>query len=278
MKNILLNQGQAGDLCINTVAAQIFKSKWPDEILVMSINKKWVDLAPLFYNHPYIDGIHVWEGYDNWPSEKDKDFIRNNFEKVRVASPMMPHTSNGWWKKFHQTTECVIMNGIKNESEMKDYSNGFSCYLEKWFDVEYYHKWVAFAPFAGWYNQNNDKMLTVEKANEIVGQILKLGYCVFQIGGPNEPQLNGTIRVNQSYFESVKMVLGCEALVHTDTGMGWYASAYSHPQLGLYSHAYYGEDRVRAIQPINRNGKFLSARNVGEIDVEMVVDSLKGVL
>ncbi len=272
MKIIHFNQGQAGDLCINTVAARQYKECNPEDTIIMSVNKKYIDLLPLFYNHPHIDGFHVWDGYDI-ATTKDTEWLARNGKNIVLKTPMPQHTQNEWWKYYHQGHECCLMNGVNIL-----HSQDFSCYLEKWFNVPKYNNTIAFAPFAGWYNQNNDKKLTQQKAQEIVNLLTKEGYSIIQIGGHNEPILANAIKYNTSYFDSMKNILGCELLITTDTWCSWYSSAYKFPTLGLYSNSYYTVSFIKNIQPINPNAIYLDANNVNNIPNELIIDKIKAMI
>jgi hypothetical protein len=276
MKTIKFNQGQVGDLCINTVAARLFKLQHPDETLIMSVNKKYADLIPLFYNHPHIDGFKIWDGYDDF-SKKDIDWIIANQDKYTIYPTMPQHTSNDWWMFNHQAKECCLMNGLL---DTKLLNNDYSCYLEKWFDLSpflFKRRNIAFAPFAGWYNKNNDKKLTIEKAQSLATDISKLGFAVLQIGGKDEPKLNDTWKVETSYVDSLKNILASELLVTTDTWAAWYSSAYKHKTIGLYSNNYYtknGINHISSIQPINENAIYLDSYNVNDIPNELILDKI----
>lgn len=264
------NAGQFGDLVLNTVAARSLKETRDDVFLSLGIAKKYAALAPLFFNHKYIDGIHVWEGYDDWPTPNDKEII-NDFDIVFNAMPPHYQNDNNWFTKRHQAAETCLMNGLPVPEDL-------SCNLEVWFDIQTYEKTIAFAPFAGWYNPNNDKKLTTEIAQKLVDAINKLGYSVLQLGGQNEPCLKNVYRPNSSIFDAVRAMLGCKLLIHTDTFMGWAASAYKFPQLGLYSNKYYirnGENYIKNIQPVNPNAQYLDADNANNLNLDLIVERIK---
>jgi ADP-heptose:LPS heptosyltransferase len=267
---ILGNQGQFGDLCINTVAFKKIKELNPESFLVMSINKKYTEISPIFLNNPFIDSLIVWDQYDGWPNEKDLLLIKN-YKNTTLYHPMPPHTNNAWFLNSHQTEEAAFMNGYSGNR----FPNGEQCILTKWFDTDKNLNFVAFSPFAGFYSPNNKKMLSIENAQKIVNLIKSKGYNVIQLGGSNEPVLDGVIKENGSFFSSIKTALSCKFYIGTDTGMTWILSAYSHPSLGLYSYEYYTKDYVKNIQPINPNAIYLSEPNVNQITIEQIEESIK---
>jgi ADP-heptose:LPS heptosyltransferase len=270
-KAIGFNLGQRGDLCMNSVVARQLKEQLQDVHLILGIEKKYADTAPLFFNHPHIDSIHIYEGYDDWPTQEDKKYLINQkFDLIFHGLPN--HTRDDWWKFFHQTEEVCLMNGLNKPKSTK-------CFLTKWFDTEKgFKNFIAFAPFAGFYNKkNNEKTLSFEKAQTIVNDIISLGYNVLQLGGPDEPQLKGAVKINVDYFSNIKNMLSCKALIHTDTGCGWIASAYGFPCVGLYSNQYYGKEFVKNIQPTNENSIYLDDICCNSIDNIKVIQALKNI-
>lgn len=272
MKIFIGNQGQFGDIVINTVLFRMIKILYPDSEVIANINKKYAEIVPILLNNKYIDAFRIWNGYDNWPNARDQNFISSLEDGYRIFHPMPRHSSNNWFIKYHQCQEVCVMNGF---SDMSYLTGDYSCYLNKWFDIDSSPQFIAFAPFGGWYNQNNDKKLSVSKAQKIVDNIVKCGYSVLQLGGQDEPKLNNVDKHDYSILDSVKAMLGCKLLLHTDTFLGWVASAYSHPQIGLYSNRYYTQKYIKNIQPINNNAIYLDEENVNKIEEEKIIESLK---
>ena len=262
MKAIGFNLGQRGDICMNTVVARQFKIQFPNYHLTLGIGHQYDDMAQLFNYHHSIDSVHIYETYDEWPSQKDLSYL--NGEEFDIVFHGLPkHTSEKWWQQYHQTEEACLMNGLKKPINKK-------CNLNKYFETGNLKKYIAFAPFAGFYNKNNTKTLTLENAEKIVDLASKLGYTVIQLGGNDEPKLKNSIFLNSDYFNSVKLMLSCEFLIHTDTGIGWIASSYNFPCIGLYSNCYYSGLYVKNIQPINDNAIYIDNYNVNDINLEEI--------
>jgi len=269
-KRILGNQGQFGDLCMNTVAFKKIKELYPNDFLIMSINKKYSEIAPIFFNNPYIDSLVIWDQYDNWPNEKDALTIKK-YKNSIINHPMSSHTIDRWYLRSHQTEECAFMNGYYGER----FPNGEQCILNKWFDVQKNDKLISFAPFAGFYNPNNRKKLSISNAQKIVDLIKANGYDIIQLGGKDEPHLEGAIKIDCSFFESIKIGLSSKFYIGTDTGMTWILSAYSKPTIGLYSYEFYGKEYVKNIQPVNPNSIYLSENNVNDITIDQIEEKFK---
>lgn len=267
MKILFGHHGQRGDLAINLPAIEHLHRK--GFVVDMPIHRQFADMAPLFLNLPYLNSVFITDDYEDFPSARDLTLLAVR-KYDEICDPMQPHRMDRWHDHMHQTS-CVLYDYANETLEEADQQIN----LVKWFDSLDQSGLIAFAPFAGNYAPGNPKALSEQRAHEIVCAINKAGYGVVQLGGPGEPRLYGTFQEKWSYFESVRVMLGCCALIHTDTGMGWVASGYKHPQLGLYSHQYYGEDKVHNIQPRNPNAQYLSAANVNEIDLDSIVNSLK---
>jgi len=249
---------------MSTVAARAFKEQHPNTSLTLGLGPEFADMAPLFARHPYYDDIHVYNSYQGWPNEMDRDYLhRSRYDIVFNGFP--PHREQDWWRYRHQNAEAAYMVGLPIPADI-------STVLTKWFSVrDDFKDAVALAAFAGFYNPGNDKRLDIETAQSIADYILSQGFRVLQLGGADEPVLRGTICLPTNYFDSVRNMLACRALIHTDTGMGHVAGAYKQRALGLYSSAYYGDQYLPAIQPINPNAIYLSALRVNDIPLKSCI-------
>lgn len=281
-KRILMGHNALrGDLCINLPAIQWLHRHDPDWIVDMPIHRPLADMAPLFFNLPYLNSTIITEAHDGFPSSRDLDLLRHRAYDL-VGNPMQPHADDRWHQRIHQT--AVVLEDYFQQPLPRDEQQ---IELVRWFDpittsTHFYSKgkMLAFAPFAGYAsNKTNDKMVSVARAQEIVNYVLSKGYGIVQLGGSDEPRLNGATQLEGvDYFYSVRVMLGCKALIHTDTGMGWVASGYKHPQLGLYGHRYYGVDHVDNIQPRNPNAMFLDAPTVADIPLDKITQAIDNLL
>ena len=270
MKVLFGHHGLRGDLAINIPAIEHAKKVTGLQI-DMPINKQFLDLLPIFMNQPSFHPV-ITDDYEKFPSELDKKWVEAK-KYNKIFNPMQPHVDD-WFNKRHQVS-AVLFDYFGQDLP----SDSLQINLHRWFDVEKENNCIAFAAFAGWsHEKQSDKQLTVENAQAIADAINQMGYSVVQIGGPDEPRLEGTAFFLGSYFEAVKVVLGCRLLLHTDTGMGWIASGYKHPQIGLYGARYYGAANVKNIQPVNPNGLYLDAATFNEISLDKIIQTLKTVL
>ena len=270
------NCQQFGDLFMGTVAARCLKAIEPDSHLTYVISADYAECAPLFIDHPHIDRVHILNRSRDGFNEVDLEWIKSQrFD--HVFNPMQDHDhSRPWWRERHQALEAVYMHYIPIGAQETG-----KIEMAKWFKVhKQYENCVAFAAFPGWVdgrgNMGSDKAFSWDRANAIVGIINDLGYRALQVGSSGEPNLNGdVVRLDTSYFESVRNILGCKLMVMGDSGLNWLLSGYDFPVLGMYSNKYYGADKIAHIQPVNPNGTYLDAPNVNDIPLEVIFAAIK---
>lgn len=267
-----------GDIAMSTVCARVLKTKIPDCHLTFIIGNDFKEIAPVFKNQLYIDEIYIThKNKDGFDEEDVKWIVEQKFDGI--FNPMADHnhfSSSPWWTKRIQTLEACHMHGLIPD----DPNEIGKIQLIKWFDTNNDLKdFVAIAPFPAWYaGLNNDKALNIERAQEIVNFVLSLGYKVLQVGHPDEPNLEGAIKLKTDYFTSLKNVLSCKMMIMGDSGLNWVLSGYDFPVLGLYSNKYYTPQFVKNIQPINPNGVYLSAPNVNNIPMESIKENIERML
>ncbi len=266
MKIIGTNQGQRGDLIIGTVVARAIKEKFPNSHFTLGINKQYEDMKELFYNHPYIDNISIWEGYDNWPTTNDVKLMEQ-FDLV--LHPMPQHPNNHCWYQLvnHQTEASCIMNGLTPPKNLQ-------CSLFRWFDlIPEYNNVICISPFTAWEKKN----ITIEKWQEIIDYIHNKGISIIQIGDKNEYKFNHTYKATFSYLESTTIMLSCKFLICLEGGMNWVASAYGQKVLGLMGLHYDGLKSSKLYQPVNPNAIYLEsdkAENISNRLIYKAIDEL----
>lgn len=253
--------GQLGDIVISTVTARAFKAANPDWHLTLGVGPQFKQILPLFHDHPYFDATHVYSGYDDWPAPHDVEYLEAaKYDHVFHA---MAPIRGDWYRYGHQAAEVTRLRGLE--------TTDLRCELNQWFSVEALYDTIAFAPFAAWHDQGAAKQFTPARAQVIVNLLKDKGFKVLQLGGPTEPQLENAYFPKASYFDSVRAMLGCTLLIHSDTGLGWCASAYGHFQLGLYSQRHFGPEFISHIQPVNPNGLYLDAPGtVNDISLDRI--------
>lgn len=266
MKAIGFNLGQFGDLAMNIIAARSFKNQFPDSKLTFGISKKYSSCKDLFLYNPYIDDIHIYEGYDEWPTKLDQEYLfYKKFDHIFNGMPQ--HTSNKWFENYHQTQEVCAMHGLHTNVDLQINLNNYFNYTKE-------DKLITIAPFGG-YGQAH-KSLSDKKIQDIINFCQLLGYSVLQIGHESEPSILKN-RFIGNYVESVIQILKSKLFITVDTGLNWFMSGYKHPVLALYSNDYFGK-YLKNIQPINPNAQYLDADNLNNIENEVIFDRIKEIL
>ena len=249
---------------MNVVACRAVKRDHPNSDLYLGINKQYQSLKEIFLYNNLIDNIHIWDQYNNWPSDIDKEYLRE--QKFDMAfNPMPKHSSEDWYLYRHQTEEVCLMHGIIPPNDL-------TVTFNKYFETKRYNKYVAVNLFAE--TRSSDKTPDLQQSINIVNLIKSLGYIPVQIGLPEQPQICDN-QFFGSFFETIKFVLSCNFLVTVDSAIAWIASGYSFPVVGIYAYSYYtGATTSKNWQPINKNALYIEKYRISDIttyDIEQAI-------
>lgn len=267
MKAIGFLGGHAGDLMMCLVAAKAHKEKYPNSKLTFSASKKHSGILPLTLSSKFVDSIHTWDGYDDWPNTEDKLYLTSNIYDI-IYPPNQKHTNEFWYLQKHQTAEACERYGLHIPNSLK-------IDLSKTWDNKK-ENYIAIAPFG--VTRGQDKNMTAEQANKIVNLILKLGFIPVQLGTKEEFSICEN-RFFGNFIDSVIFMTSCRALVTVDTAMSWIASAYNVPTVGLYGYEYYAMAKSsKNWQPINPNAIYLESNRASNIIIERVEEALKQII
>lgn len=270
MKAIGFNQGQIGDLAMNMIACRAFKETYPESHLTFGINRKYQSIAPIFQNNKLIDDIKIWENYDNWPSENDRQYLLDKkFDKV--FHPMPQHKYNNWYIKYHHTEAVCIMHDLIPPKNLQISFN-------QWFELDKQYKdCVALTCFS---SAGAIRDIPQDFANKIVDYIHSLGLKTIQLGLRDHPKLNTTYEpIGGSLFDDIKIALSCKFLLTADTGMNWILSGYQSKVLALYSALSYPTYApIINRSPRNKNAIYLENYNIKDINFEVIKDSINKLL
>jgi ADP-heptose:LPS heptosyltransferase len=267
-KAIGFNLGQYGDLCVNVVVAKAFKLQYPDYELTFHIGKPYEAIKEIFYFNKYIDKIHVSDGYDNWPTEKDNKFFNQNQFDI-IYDPKIA-VKPGWQLRGHHALElCNVHNLTPPDSLQIELNNYFVTPQE-------YKKYIAIC-YKGTTDSDKKSITDKNLLIEICNIIKSYGFepLFFQ-----EDFLN-YITVKDTFFDAIKIMLGCKMLITIDSAMAWIASGYQFPVLGLYNKNYYKEAGVTTSlnwQPINPNAIYLEDEHVNLINIDKIKNSVENIL
>ena len=257
------NQGQYGDLFISLTAARVLKLINPTCKLIFGINKKYKDVSKIFRLSDDIDDIVIWDGYDNWPTQKDKFLIEElklKYGKVDIFNPMPQHVIADWYNYWHQTEEFCIMHKLpRPPKDLQDFKLNTLRVNQG--------NYICIAPFTSFGSSKNLTKDIIEKTKEFCkDNCLDL----IQLGGPDDPSIEGVEKFKGNYYDSIIKMLGSKALISADTGMVWAASAFSHPTLAFYATSFYrNAQTTKNWTPLNHNQISLEAKTRDRIKISV---------
>lgn len=261
--------GQFGDLVMASTLCETFKKHNPDSILIFCVGRKYSSILPLFYNHPFIDGFHVWEGHDDWPTALDSEYIKNgNFDTVYTARPQ--HKQINWYNfrsYTHEVHEIFDFPAPVNNQ----------CYLEKWFEIPTKNNQIITSSLSSG-GDAQFRSLTTKQIFEIHSNIEKLGYEVIRLDTKNDPVLETEYPASKlDWVGAAKLMLSAKLHLTVNTSFEWISSAYSHPTLALHGINYpdMPVERVVSHVAVNPNGRAIISENVQNIPVEKIIENIR---
>lgn len=263
-KGLGFNQGQIGDLAMQVVLCKQFKKIFPNSHMTLGINKKYETCKDIFKENEYIDDIKIWDGYDDFPTQSDKEFLQQHAkEYTHIFHPMASHIDPQWYTKIHHIQAFSNNHGLGKIDDLK-------IELKQWFDLEVkYKNCVAITAFS---SAGNVRDIPKDFANKIIDYIHSLGLETIQLGLKDHERLNTTYEpIGGTIMEDVIVALSCKMLLTTDTGMNWIMSGYNQNVLGLYSnYSYPISAPLYNRTPINPNALYLEADYVKNINFDMI--------
>jgi len=265
-----------GDAIMALPILTYLEKKYPNSFKYWSVAKKISQAVSLFINHPLINQIHVTRGLEG--PEKDDYILINSCDLILNVNPQHPDAR--YPNDFNIYEETFRMAGFSIEEYNTLSEEEKRPKLVKWFDVKKHPNAIALFAFAG-YNRQPFRNPSIEWYNDLIVELNKMGYYVFQFGHDTESHFyNISWRFNnQSYFEQIKMALGCDFVINTDSGSGLAIGAYEHPQISLLTNHWPGHNKnFFALAPNNINNQNLFARNgCDNILIEHVIEAIKNI-
>jgi len=269
MKICLGPYGLYGDLCIATTLLETFKYYNPDSTIIFCAGRRYSSILPLFYNHPFIYGFHVWEGHDDWPTARDQEYInKNNFDKVYTARPQ--HKDTSWYKKINYPQEFHKYYDFPEPINQQ-------CYLEKWFEIPPKNNQVITTSLSSG-GDAQFRSLNSEQINNLYKNIEKLGYKIVRLDTKYDPYLEDEYPASKlDWVSATQRMLSARLHLTVNTSWEWISSAYSHPTLALHGINYPDMtlDRVVSHIAVNPNATALVSENVQNIPIDKIIENIK---
>lgn len=262
--------GQFGDLVIQTVVCRAFKEKYPDSHLTFTVGDKYKEILPLFFHHPHIDDFHIYEGYDNWPTQSDIDYI--NYRKFDlVFNGKAQPTSQDWYNYLHYAEEHCLEHGLNPPQDL-------SYLLIPWFNLYNDCKNVVTLSLFPSKGSQPKKGMLVNEAEELCINLKKKGFRPIQLGGKFEIKLENAESPHFSILEATKLMLSSKLHITADTCFSSVAAAYKHPTIGFYGLNYPNMVDCFSHLPPNTNASYIKNKEPNSIKAEEIlnlVDSFK---
>ena len=281
-----------GDLIMSLPQLNYFKKKYKDIYINFVIHKKIAYCAPLFFNHPLIDKIHIsgeWSSFDenDYFLASSCDFTTTEIDHKNKKILDRKHLYEKDWYNYRSCIEeNALMSGINDLNILNN--NEQIPFLYKWFDVGFEHeqkkgaytynkeepknlnyklsKSISIWPFAG-YGRSKNRNPDIQWWTELVQKLNKSKIHVYHFGYFKESSLSNDNEyyhklTDLDFFSQIKISLGTKLTLGTDSGSMWVLSAYSHPTLILLTNWYENHHKnFLAALPPNLNGDYIFTEN-----------------
>lgn len=283
-------QSLLGDALMSFPILNFLEKQYPNSYKIFHLARKCSQMAPLLLNHPLIDRILI--------SDCEEGFGPKDIEEMKacdiVLNTMPPYHSREDWPNFFTIfEETWLMSGLKLEDYHSLSEEEKRPKLVKWFNIEKQpKKTIALWPCAGYGNENK-RNPSKEWYFNLTKKLISEGYSVIQFGHPKDYNFIPLIlappysRIDgfenfQSlkhlpFFDQIKMTLGCDLVISTDSGSGLIFGAYEMPQISLLTNHFPGHTRnLTAFAPNNLNNtNFIGVGNPDNISQEEVLKRVK---
>jgi len=279
-----------GDSIMALPILTFVEKQFPNSYKYWQIAKKCSQAAPLYFNHPLIDKIVISDCNEGM-GPKDTEIAKG----CDVVFNVMPqHPLQQDWPNYRNIyEETWVMAGLPME-----YYNSLTAEekrpkLYKWFDIEKQpKKTIALWPCAG-YGRENTRNPSEKWYLSLITLLSKEGYNVIQFGHPNDYNFNKTINAQKEwfkinfncfnglpFFEQIKMSLGCDLAIATDSGSSLVLGAYEMPQITLLTNHFPNHiQNLEAFAPNNPNNiNFVSLNGADNTDIFKVVEKVKEIV
>ena len=275
--------GLIGDLVMSLPQLTYFEKKYPGSYKYFVIQKKIAHCAPLFFNHPLIDRIKITDHWGDFGEEDYKLASECDFSTRKIDHDLRKvfnsKSVEGWYNSVDCIQHHANVNGIPDLKEVLTEDELYPK-LYKWFDADFSNtennegysrnrsdsgiinkNSIAIWPFAA-YGRNTGRSLDVSWWKDTIKRLIAEGFEIYHFGWVKEPRLsedsNYHYHTGLEFFEQVKVSLGCDFSIGTDSGSMWVLGAYSHPFIVLNGPWMPGHTQnFGAFLPPNKKGKYI---------------------
>ena len=239
-KKIFAGRGSLiGDTVMFLPALTILEKVFPNSYKIFPISQKTSYSSVFFLNHPLIDKIHIVEkhealGVNDIELAKKCDVFIDPFPQHPPCPGMTVGIDNFWYNYYTCVQETMRMASLNemlfntlSEEEKKPR-------LYKWFPTERHQKSIAIHARAG-YNDAPIRNPSTKYWRQLTKKIQAKGYKIYHCGVEKEEDIGEDVTriTHLSLFDQIKVCLGCDLVIGTDSGFNWLIGAYGHPMINL---------------------------------------------
>lgn len=294
-----------GDLVMSLPQLTYFKKKHQKCYINFVIHKKIAYVAPLFFNHPYIDKILIsgeWSSFNKQDYEiaSKCDFVTTNLDHKNMKILDRKHDDKYWYNKRSCIDETAYMSGITDIDKYLS-KNEKIPYLTKWFDTGFedkqkkggytydkvdsnknkiLRKSLAIWPFAG-YGRSKNRNPSEKWWVKLISKLTDNSINIYHFGYINEPKLSESKKyyhnlTNLDFFNQIKISLGTKLSLGTDSGSMWVLAAYNHPMIILGTNWYENhKDNLNAtIPPLKKGECIFNHNDFSNLSTDMVFEKI----
>jgi ADP-heptose:LPS heptosyltransferase len=280
-----------GDLIICLPYLNYFEKKYPGSYKIWGIYRKVDFCAPLYFNHPLIDRIHITDKHASF-GDRDKELM----DTCDIVIPPMRGGDRRWYNKMGPIEARALWSGLDLEDMRKVMDpEDWVPRLERWFepgfettqstysrtpDIQPDHSDVI-AIFPGAGTDLRGKRIAGNKWwDELIKELIKEGYRVFHFGHPLEESITDNPKYTQyislPFMSQIKLCLSTKLTIGTDSGSMWVVGAYAHPAIHLMGYWLRGHrQNPTATAPINENSvTIFKKEGVSNIQISDVIEAV----
>ncbi len=228
-----------GDTVMFLPALTILEKYFPDSYKIFPISQKTSYSSVFFLNHPLIDKIHIVEqheglGHQDVEIIKKCDYFIHPFPQHPPCPGLTVGIDNFWYNHYTCVEETMRMASISMDAFKSLEEQEKKPKLYQWFNSERKNKSIAIHARAG-YNDAPIRNPSTTYWKELTKKIQDKGYKIYHCGVEKEEDIGENITriTHLSLFDQIKVCLGCDLVIGTDSGFNWLIGAYGHPMISL---------------------------------------------
>lgn len=278
-----------GDTLMSVPVYAWVRKKFPDCFTYWQIARRHEAAIPLWLNHPLINELVVSDCEEGW-GPRDVA-IANTCRLVFDVMPKHPDGDRNWSHKYNIFEETWRMAGLPIEEyhALDDYSK--RPHLTQWFETNKQPKktvsiWPAsnYGTKQDWHSRYPSRAWMISLVKRLVSE----GYKVFQCGHPNDyANEGGSLSTDDtavfdvrhlSFFDQIKLSLGCSAIIGTDSGSTLVLASYeSVPTIQLLTDHMQGEKQLDLAFASNSptNVPMFARGSADNINIDEVIATVK---